>query len=345
MGRIVKVAAAQLGPVHLTSKRAETVQRMIALLESAAAQGVQLLLFPEIAFVTFFPRHLIKDQKELDSFFEHGDDLPNSPNSKPLFAKAKELGVDISVGFAERADDGKGYNTSIYYSAKEGKIISKYRKVHLPGTKEPFPNPGAVNQLEKRYFSPGDLGFSAFRAPNLIPSTAKKASAEEETAGKGDPILGMIICNDRRWPEAWRCYGLQGIEVVLCGFNTVSWAPDLWGTRKPMTRDEAEAEAVFHHKLTMQANSYMNSCFSISAAKAGLEDGKHHLIAGSCITDPEGHIIAESKGKDDELIIAEIDLEECRQGKEKVFNFEQHRRTEQYGLITKQTGVREPELL
>jgi predicted amidohydrolase len=80
--------------------------------------------------------------------------LPNSPNTKLLFEKAKELGVDISVGFAERAADGKGYNTSIYYSAKEGQTISKYRKAHLPGTKEPFPNPDAINQLEKRYFSP-----------------------------------------------------------------------------------------------------------------------------------------------------------------------------------------------
>lgn len=64
-----------------------------------------------------------------------------------------------------------------------------------------------------------------------------------------------------------------------------------------MTREEAEKEALFHHKLAMQANSYMNSCFSISAAKAGLEDEKHDLIAGSCITDAEGHVIAAAKGK------------------------------------------------
>jgi predicted amidohydrolase len=72
-----------------------------------------------------------------------------------------------------------------------------------------------------------------------------------------------------------------------------------------MTREEAEKGAFFHHKLVMQANSYMNSCFSISAAKAGLEDGKHDLIAGRCITDP--YVIAELKGKGDELVIAEID--------------------------------------
>lgn len=157
--------------------------------------------------------------------------------------------------------------------------------------------------------------------------------------------MGMMICNDRRWPEGWRCFGLQGVEVVLCGYNTAGFAPDLWGMRKPMTPEEAERSALFHHKLVMQGNSYMNSCFSISAAKAGLEDGKYDLIGGSCITSPEGHVLAEAKTKDDEVVFAEIDLEDCRQGKEKTFDFERHRRIDQYGPITTQTGVVEPELL
>jgi predicted amidohydrolase len=305
-----------MGPVHITSPRAETLDRMIALLQSAASLGAQVVLFPETAFTTFFPRHLIESQQELDTYFEHSDSLPTSPNTKPLFDEAKKLEIDISVGFAERTEDGKGFNTSVYYSAKNG-VIAKYRKVHLPGTKEPFENPDATNQLEKRYFEPGNLGFKAFRVPDIIEDAAKKLSGETK-AGKGDPLMGMLICNDRRWPEAWRVYGLQGVELILCGFNTVGYAPDLWGTRKPMTPQEAEQDALFHHKLVMQGNSYMNSCFSISAAKAGLEDGKYDLIGGSCITSPEGHILAEAKGKGDEIVFAEIDLEDCRQGKEKV---------------------------
>ena len=335
MPRKLKVAAAQLGPIHITTPRPEVIARMIKLLQSASSLGAQLVLFPETAFTTFFPRHLITSEAELDTFFEHDDSLPTSPNTKPLFNEAQKLGIDISIGFAERDKDGKGYNTSVYYSAKQGGVIAKYRKVHLPGTKEPFENPGAINQLEKRYFEPGNLGFKAFRTPDLILGAAKKGS-EGKGPGKGDPIVGLMICNDRRWAEGWRCYGLQGVEVVLCGYNTAGFAPDLWGTRKPMTPEEAEVDAVFHHKLVMQGNSYvrsdkisyflnapltslkMNACFSISAAKAGLEDGKYDLIGGSCITDPEGHVVAEAKGKGDEIVFAEIDLEDCRQGKEKV---------------------------
>jgi len=334
-----------MGPVHVSSSRQDTLQRMISLLRAASSLGAQLVLFPELAFTTFFPRHLIADEAELESYFDAANTITSSPDTEELFTEAKRLGVDISVGFAERTVEGTGYNASVYYSAGKGETIAHYRKVHLPGTKEPFENPDAVNQLEKRYFSPGNLGFKAFRAPGLLENAAKKGEEEEKGPGKGDPILGMMICNDRRWAEGWRCYGLQGVEVILCGYNTAGFAPDLWGMRKPMTPSEAEEDAIFHHKLVMQANSYMNSCFSVSAAKAGLEDGKYDLIAGSCITSPEGRIIAEAKGKGDEIVFAEIDLEDCRQGKEKTFDFDRHRRVEQYGLIIEQTGVVEPELL
>ena len=318
MPRILRVAAAQVGAVHIDSDRAETVQRLIKLLKDAAAQGAQIVLFPEITLTTFFPRHLFKDQKHLESFFEHGEDISKAEHVKPLFATAKHLKVEISVGFAERASNGTGYNSCVYYSAQEGKILAKYRKTHLPGTKEPFPNPDAINQLEKRYFEPGDLGFKAFRAPGLLSDALKAGSTAEKTAGKGDPIIGLMICNDRRWPEAWRCYGLQGVDLVLCGFNTPGWAPDLWGAKKPMTKEFAEEEALFHHRLVMQSNSYVNNCFSISAARAGLDDGKFDLIGGSSIVSPEGHILAETKSKDDEVIVAEIDLEDCQQGRETV---------------------------
>lgn len=318
MPRTLKVAAAQVGAIHRDSDRSSTLQRLINLLLGAAAKGAQLVLFPETTFTTFFPRYLFHDNDELERFFEHGEDITQSGNVKSLFEEADRLQVDISVGFGERLADGTGYNTCIYYSAKRREVLSKYRKVHLPGTKDPFPSPDAINQLEKRYFQPGNLGFKAFRVPDILPDALKAETKETNTAGNGDPILGMMICNDRRWPEAWRCYGLQGVELVLCGFNTTGFAPDLWGANKPMTMGEAEEEAIFHHRLVLQSNSYMNSCFSISAARCGLDDGKYDLIGASGIVDPQGHILAEAKTKEDEVVFAEINLDDCRQGKEKV---------------------------
>jgi len=173
--------------------------------------------------------------------------------------------------------------------------------------------------------------------PNTNPST---------THGLGDPIIGMIICNDRRWAEAWRCYGLQGVEIVIDGYNTTGWAPDLLGHNpKTLTPEMAKQEALFHSKLSIQAGTYQNACWSINVAKCGVEDDKFPLIAGSCIVDPDGAVVVEAKTEGDELLVAECDLEMCRRGKEKVFAFERHRRTEHYQRIVKQTGVEEPELL
>ena len=319
MPRKIKVAAAQVGAVHKWTSRTSTLKRLIGLLHSAHSQGAKIVVFPECTFTTFFPRYVMDDPTEIDAWFEHGDDPSHSENIKPLFHEARELGVDICVGYAERTPEGTGFNTCIYFSGKLGTIISKYRKVHLPGTKDPFPEKDAVNQLEKRYFTPGDLGFRAFRAPDLVEGALKKGTqGSDATVGKGDPVLGMMICNDRRWPEAWRVLGLQGVELVLCGFNTNGYAPQLWGSRKEMTQEEAEKESLFHHSLVMQANSYMNSCFSISAARAGWDDNEFSLIGGSAIVNPQGHVVAEAKSMADEIVVAEIDLEDCRQGKEKV---------------------------
>ncbi|KAL6236503.1 hypothetical protein BDW75DRAFT_250054 [Aspergillus navahoensis] len=343
MARTVRLAAAQMGTTNKWDDRAGTLARMITLLREAASQGAQIVLFPEIAFTTFFPRYLIPDQTELESWFEHGD-IRTAPNTRPLFDAAHELGVDICVGFAEATEKGEHYNSCVYYHAATGDILSRYRKIHLPGDFEPLPDPTAVNQLEKRYFLPGNLGFKAFRVPGLVKSDSSIQGARDGNA-KGDPILGLMICNDRRWAESWRAYGLQGVEIVLCGYNTNGFAPQFWGQSGDMTREEAEALSLFHHKLVMQAHSYTNATFSVSSARCGNDDGKYPLIGGSMIVDPEGRIIAEATTVADEVIIADCDLELCNAGKKRTFDFDRHRRVEHYGILVEQTGVVEPPLL
>lgn len=331
MPRIIRIAAAQVGAVHVTNARLDTLKRLVSLLEQAAAQGAQIVLFPECTFTTFFPRYFFTDEAKLESFFEHGD-ITTSENTRSIFDKANELGVDICIGFAEATDEGDHYNTCVYYHARTGSILSKYRKIHLPGDVEPFPEPDAVNQLEKRYFKPGNFGFNAFRVPDLI----------QDDKEHGEPIFGMMICNDRRWSEAWRCLGLQGVEVVFTGFNTPGFAPQMWGASADQDPQEAHAEAVFHHKLVMQAHSYTNACFSVSAARCGLDDGKFDLVGGSTIVGPDGKIIAESNTEEDEVIVADCDLDKCLPGKTRTFDFARHRRTEHYGILTSQTGVVKP---
>jgi predicted amidohydrolase len=98
----MKVAAAQLSPVHLDTPREETLNRLIRLLKSAARQGATLVDFPELAFTTFFTRRLFDDPTRLDAFFEHETDISRSSPTKSLLEAAQQLCVDICVGYAEK---------------------------------------------------------------------------------------------------------------------------------------------------------------------------------------------------------------------------------------------------
>jgi len=311
MARTITVAAAQMGPVQRADSRVHTMGRIVALLEHAAARGARLAVFPELALTTFFPRWLLT-AAELAAFTEPA--MPN-PAVQPLFDRARELGVGFSIGYAERAG-AQLFNSAILV-APSGRAIGTYRKVHLPGLIEPRPN-DRFQQLEKRYFAYGDRGFTAWRAPDSL-------------AGG---VLGLLICNDRRWPEAWRVLGLQGVELVCCGYNSAAYDPNGGAT-------EDLALRTFHSKLVVQANAYMNATWAVAVAKAGVEDGAG-LIGGSCIVDPNGVIVAEARGLGDEVVMAECDLDACQQGKQKMFNFAAHRRPEWYGAIASQTGAVPP---
>jgi predicted amidohydrolase len=310
--RVLRAAAAQMGPTQKADSREHTLGRMLELLEEAAARRATLVVFPELAFTTFFPRWLIEGEA-LDHYFERG--MPN-PAVQSLFDRARALGIGFYVGYAELTPDGRRFNCSILVDS-DGDILGRYRKVHLPGSVEP--RVGApYQQLEKRYFEYGDLGFPGFRAgPDWRHA-----------------IVGMMICNDRRWPEAWRVLGLQGVELVCVGYNSAAYDPN-GGV------SEDAALRTFHSKLVTQANAYMNATWAIAVAKAGNEDGSG-LIGGSCIVDPNGRIVAEAQTLRDEVVVADLDLDLCRQGKDKMFNFAAHRRPEQYTVITERAGVIEP---
>ena len=132
MSRKLKAAVAQLGPIHLADTRSRVVKRLMALMREAHAAGARFVVLPELALTTFFPRYWMTDQKEIDRFFER--EMPG-PETRPLFDLAAELGVGFYLGYAELTQE-KGeprhYNTSILVKT-DGRIIGRYRKIHLPG--------------------------------------------------------------------------------------------------------------------------------------------------------------------------------------------------------------------
>ena len=87
MTRLLKVAAAQLGPIQRTDNRQIVVKRLIELLRNAHAQKAELVVFPELALTTFFPRWFVDDISQADHWYE--TQMP-SPITQPLFDEAKK---------------------------------------------------------------------------------------------------------------------------------------------------------------------------------------------------------------------------------------------------------------
>ena len=305
MSRVLRIAAAQSGPIQKADSRQAVVKRMLDLLDQAKAQKCDLVVYTELALTTFFPRWYMTDQAEVDFWFER--EMPNAA-TRPLFERAAAYKTGMSFGYAELTSDGHHFNTSILVD-RDDAMVGKYRKVHLPGHSEYDPQ-RAFQHLEKRYFEPGNLGFPVWRMMG--------------------GIVGMCICNDRRWPETYRVMGLQGVELVVLGYNTPST-----NSEKP---DEGVEKRMFHHRLSVQAGAYQNSTWVVATAKCGVEDG-HPLFGGSLIVNPDGEVVAEAKTEEDELIVADCDLDATVFGKQTIFDFERHRRVEHYGRITGQTGV------
>lgn len=306
MTRIVTVGAAQLGPIQRADSRASVVKRMLDLLREADGHGCDLVVFPELSLTTFFPRWWMEDQEEIDSFFER--EMPSNETA-PLFNEARERGIGFSLGFAELTEEGgrtRRFNTAILVD-KTGKQVGKYRKIHLPGHAEHEPwRP--FQHLERRYFEESPEGFGAHRAFG--------------------GVVGMALCNDRRWPETYRVLGLQGVELVLIGYNTpLHYPPDPAQT----------ALQAFHNHLVMQAGAYQNGTFVVGVAKGGNEEGVESL-AQSAVIAPSGQIVAQAVTTGDELVVARCDLDLCRSYTHTLFDFTRYRRPEAYGLITERRG-------
>ena len=292
MSRFLKVAAAQMGPNQDGTPREAIVERMLALLEQAAREGVELIAYPEMALTTYFPKRIRPD---FDQFFE--TEVP--PKSlESLLRRAAEAKIAVHVGFCEKAD-GKYFNTALL-TDRDGRLCGIFRKIHLPGTKAPE---GFAQVYEPCYFAHGDTGYKVFDAAGTK--------------------VGVAVCQDRRYPESYRCLALQGAEIILIGYNTPA---------SPLALDLNE--------LCMRAGAYANLCFVVGVAKAGVEDGVE-LIGGSAIISPLGQVLAKAATSGDELVSARIDLDQIVPVRTR-WNFLGRRQPQHYGLVLQPVTEKEP---
>ncbi|MEN9644887.1 MAG: hypothetical protein RL238_1556 [Actinomycetota bacterium] len=304
MARYLTVAAAQLGPVQREHTREQVVARLVALLQQAHSMGAELVVFPELALTTFFPRWFVDDISEADHWYERS--MPNEA-TQPLFDEAKRLGVGFCLGYALIDHEGRRWNVQTLVE-RDGNIVATYKKTHIPGHEHHEPD-RPFQHAERYYFEPSPDGFGVWRAFG--------------------GLMGMAICNDRRWPETYRVMGLQGVEMVLIGYNTpIHYVPD-------PSQDILQG---FHNALVMQSGAYQNGTWVVGVAKGGVEEGVDSL-GQSMIVAPSGQIVAQTLTTDDEVVVARCDLDWCQRYKGTLFDFDRYRRPEVYGRITGQRGV------
>jgi len=149
---------------------------------------------------------------------------------------------------------------------------------------------------EKFYFRPGNLGYPVF----------------ETRVGK----VGVYICYDRHFPEGARCLGLGGAEIVFNPSATVAGLSEyLW-------------------KLEQPAHAVANQFFVGAINRAGFEEPWRmgEFYGQSYFCDPRGQIMAEACRDQDEIVIADMDLDTIRDVRN-TWQFFRDRRPETYGDV------------
>ncbi len=243
----------------------KNIGNSIIKIKEAARKKAKIICLPELFLSSYFC------QNENHAKFKLAEKIPGKLTD--IYCKlAKELSVILMISLFEKKTSGFYHNTSVVIDDK-GKIISKYRKMHIPD------DPG---YYEKFYFTPGDLGFK---------STKTKY-------GK----IGSLICWDQWFPEAARLTTLKGAEILFYP-TAIGWHPK---EKKKFGKSQLEAW------ITIQrSHAIANGVYVAAINRIGLEKiGKRKILfwGNSMIIDPSGNIIAKSKSDKEEVLICNIDL-------------------------------------
>lgn len=198
-----------------------------------------------------------------EEVFPMAERVPEGDTTQAWIKAAKELNVYICGGLIELDEDGiRLFNSSVLVGP-DG-FIGKYRKLHLWNN-------------EKYFFEPGDIGLPVY----------------ETAIGK----IGMLICYDMWFPEAFRILALQGADLVLCPANWVD-------SRNEEIRNMGTNMAI--------VNANNNNFYVVAADRFGKER-KARFPGRSIIVDPNGCTCAPIASDDkEEIVIAEVDLFQSR---------------------------------
>jgi len=284
MSKLIRIAGIQMGPCSLNKE--ENLVRALELIDKAYSDyKPNIVCFNELFNTYFFA---VEDFDDTSKFFET---IPG-PTTYKLSEKAKQYNLSIIAGIAEINEAGEHYNSAVVIGS-DGKIIGRYRKAHMPL----YIIPPNKKSNEKYYFREGNLGFPIFEIEAIK--------------------IGIVICYDRHFPEAFRVLSLKGAEIIFVPTGARTWGKE-W--RSEMW------------EALLRTRAYENSVYIVAINKAGQEGNTMYLGQSMIISPLGGDILAMSEKNDYDIIFAELDLDLVRKAQEQV-QFNRDRRPEFYNIL------------
>src|SRR5436190_8775870 len=239
----------------------EAVDKHVELTGKAAADVAQVTCLQEIFHGPYFCA-------EQDPKWYATAEREDGPTLTRMREVAREHSMVLVVPWYEEEQAGVYYNSAAVIE-RDGTILGKYRKTHIPHVGPCF--------WEKYYFKPGNLGYPVF----------------DTSVGR----VGLIICYDRHFPEVARELGIKGAEIVFNPSAIVeSLSRYLWELEQP-------AHAV--------ANGFWMAASNRVGVEAPLNPAKFYGSSYFC--SPRGKIIAQASDSEDEVLVADLDLDEIRE--------------------------------
>jgi N-carbamoylputrescine amidase len=234
--------------------------------ESAARKGARIICTQELFRSQYFC------QSEDHKYFALAESIPG-PSTAAFQKLARKHDAVIVASLFEKRAAGVYHNTAVIIDA-DGSLLGLYRKMHIPDDPLFF---------EKFYFTPGDLGFRAWKTRH----------------GR----IGVCICWDQWYPEAARLTALQGAEILFYP-TAIGWHP---GEKKKYGALQHDA-----WETIQRSHAVANGCYVAAANRVGLErpaGGPGIEFWGrSFVAGTSGQILARASGDREENLLVQVDL-------------------------------------
>ncbi|MEC7136337.1 MAG: carbon-nitrogen hydrolase [Pseudomonadota bacterium] len=284
--RKTKIALVQM---KMSSDPKKNIRNAINKIKIAAKKGAKIICLPELFLTKYFC------QVENHKNFNLAEKIPG-PNSHLFSLLAKELKIILIISLFEKKTSGLYHNSSIVINEK-GKILGKYRKMHIPDDPQFY---------EKFYFTPGDLGFKSFKT------------------SRGN--LGTLICWDQWFPEAARLTALKGAEIIFYP-TAIGWHPK---EKIKFGKSQLDSWLSIQRSHAIANGVYVAAINRVGTEKQG--NKKIEFWGNSVMFDPSGNIIKKANLKEN-ILICEIDFKKVETSRQH-WPFFRDRRIDYYkGLL------------